>query len=112
VSVPASYERGSGTVLVVALVGAVVCLVAALAVPLQLVVQQARLQASVDQAAIDANHALRGLITGYPCNVAKTVLHINMATTGKCSIVGEVTRVDASVNVAGIVLTATAWAGP
>lgn len=107
-----SSEHGSGTVLVLGLVGAVVCLIAALAFPLRLVTQQVRLQASVDQAAIDANHALRGLITGYPCSVAQSVLHINMGTVAKCSIVGEVTRVSAKVKVAGIVLTATAWAGP
>jgi len=105
-------ERGAGTALIVALLGLSVGLIVALTVPLNLVVEQAKLQAAVDLAAIDASHARRGLITGYPCEVADRVLHINMATSGKCSIVGEVARVDASVKVTGIVLSATAWAGP
>jgi len=105
-------ERGAGTALVVGLLGLSVGLIVALTVPLNLVVEQAKLQAAVDLAAIDASHARRGLITGYPCEVANRVLHINMGTVGKCSIVGEVARVDASVKVTGIVLSATAWAGP
>jgi type 1 fimbria pilin len=105
-------ERGAGTALVVGILAATVCLIAALSTALQLAVQQEKLQAAVDLSAIDGNHALRGLITGYPCRVAGDILHINMGTTGRCSIVGEVTRVDASIKVAGIVLSATAWAGP
>jgi hypothetical protein len=105
-------ECGAGTALIVGLLGLSVGLIVALTVPLNLVVEQAKLQAAVDLAAIDASHARRGLVTGYPCEVAARVLHINMETSGKCSIVGEVARVDAFVKVTGIVLSATAWAGP
>ena len=105
-------ETGVGTVLAVGVLAAAVLLIAAIAVPLQLLVTQAQLQASVDSAAIDGSHALRGLISGYPCERVNEVLHINMGINGTCLIVGEVVRVDARKNVAGIVLTARGWGGP
>ena len=105
-------EAGAGTALIMGLLGLSVGLIVALTEPLNLVVEQAKLQTAVDLAALNASHAQRGLITGYPCEVADRVLHMNMGTVVKCSIVGEVARVDASVRVTGIVLSATAWAGP
>lgn len=105
-------ESGVGTVLAVGLVAAAALLISAIAVPLQLLVTQAQLQAAVDSAAIDGSHALRGLISGYPCDRVKEVLHINMDINGTCLIVGEEVRVVAHKNVAGIVLTARGWAGP
>ena len=105
-------DRGSGSVLVLAVIGVACTLLAALAAGGKLAVASAKLQVATDAAAIGANQVLRGLSTGYPCEVANQFLQLDMASLQTCSIVGEETHIVATVQVMGIVLTAKAWSAP
>jgi opacity protein-like surface antigen len=105
-------ERGSGTILVLTILGVAGALMAALSAGGSLAIAQAKLQAQTDAAAIGANQVLRGLSTGYPCEVANQFLQLDMASLQTCSIVGEETHIVATVQVMGIVLTAKAWSAP
>ena len=77
-----------------------------------LLVKQAQLQTETDSAAVAANQALRGLNTGFPCQIAQQYLQQDMSDLRTCLNVGERTRVIATHRVGGIVLTAEAWAQP
>ena len=69
-------------------------------------------EVAVDTAAIAAADALRGLATGYPCEVAEQVAHINGANLTACRIVGFEVSLRVQSETLGIVLSATARAGP
>jgi hypothetical protein len=73
---------------------------------------QARLEAAADSAALAADDALRGLTIGYPCEIAKAVALENMANLDECRIVGFEAFVNLQVKSMGIVLNASARAGP
>ena len=105
-------DRGSGTVLFLAVIFVAVSLASCLALGGTLALQQSKLQAVTDAAAVGSNQSLRGLSSGFPCEVAKEILQINMASLQTCSIVGEETRIKATTVLAGIVLTAEAWSAP
>lgn len=74
--------------------------------------KQSKLQATTDMAALAANEALRGLVTGYPCELAKQYMELDMDSVVTCSNVGSETRIIATGTFMGIVLTAEAWASP
>jgi len=105
-------EQGSGSVLFLALVGVSIVLAGAISAGGTLALTQSKLQAATDAAAIGADQALRGLSTGFPCEVAKQFLQLDMASLQTCSIVGEETHIVATAQVLGIVLTAKAWSAP
>jgi hypothetical protein len=73
---------------------------------------EARLNAVVESAALTADDALRGLITGYPCELASEIAVENMVILDECRIVGFEAFVKMHVQSMGIVLNATARAGP
>ena len=103
-------SRGSGTVLVLALLLSAVSFSGMVTFTGNLLVKQAQLQAETDSAAVAANQALRGLNSGFPCEVATRFLLQNISNLQTCIVVGEKTRVVATKQVGGIVLTAEAWA--
>lgn len=72
----------------------------------------ARLSAVADSAALSADDALRGLTTGYPCEIAREIAEENMVILDECRIVGFEAFVKLRVQGIGIVLNATARAGP
>jgi hypothetical protein len=72
----------------------------------------ARLNAVAESAALSADDALRGLITGYPCEIAREIASENMVILDECRIVGFEAFVKMHVDSMGIVLNATARAGP
>jgi secretion/DNA translocation related TadE-like protein len=105
-------ERGSGTVLslsVVALALSLLSLSQILAVNL---ISQRRLQAAVDTMAIGAADALRGLNTGFPCPTAGEIGLIKGVELDTCRIVGFEVFISAHSKGVGIVLSASALAGP
>ena len=84
--------RGSGTLLSLGLISAIVGLTLILITVTGQSVSQARLNALADNAAIAAADALRGLVAGYPCEVAK-----QLASDANCRVDGndvlvEITR--------------------
>ena len=107
-----SRDTGSGTVLSLAMIAlSVSCLGITQTVALHLL-SSARLNATTESAALSADDALRGLITGYPCEIAREIAAENMVILDECRIVGFEAFVKMHVDSMGIVLNATARAGP
>ena len=107
-----SGEGGSGTVLSLAVISlSVLCLGVTQTIALNLLAG-ARLTAITDSAALSADDALRGLVTGYPCEIAKAIAAENVVILDECRIVGFEVFVKTHVQSMGIVLNATARAGP
>ena len=105
-------ESGAGSILALALIALCVsCFGITQAVALNLI-KGARLDALADEIAISADDSLRGLATGYPCQVAHEIADLNMAILDECRIVGLEAFVSVRVQGIGIVLNATARAGP
>lgn len=105
-------ERGSGTVLTVALVGAIASL-AGLSVPLYmgLAVRQS-VAAAADAAALAAADVAAGIVAGYPCDIAAGVAAANGASLSSCVADGLVITVSATRGILGIPVTSYATAGP
>ena len=77
-------ERGAGTIVALALMGTICSLTLVMFSVSARVVEQVRLEALADNAAIAAADGLRGLVAGNPCDVAKA-----MAPASECSIQGN-----------------------
>jgi secretion/DNA translocation related TadE-like protein len=105
-------ERGSGSVLAVGLIGAVVALVA-LALPLYIGLATRRAVAgAADAAALAAADVASGLEPGYPCAAADRVASANRAILASCAIDGLVVTVSVSRVILTVDVTSTATAGP
>jgi secretion/DNA translocation related TadE-like protein len=108
----ARFDRGSGTVLALAVIFACIASFSVAQVIALQVLTQSRLDAAADSAALAADDALRGLTVGYPCEIARAVALENMANLDECRIVGFEAFVNLQVKSMGIVLNASARAGP
>ena len=95
-------ERGAGTVVALSLVAAIVIIALLILNVTNRSLQQARLNIETDNAAIAAADALRGLVAGYPCEVAK-----ELAPVTSCVVQGS----DLLIITARDGLTAKARAG-
>lgn len=95
-------ERGSGTFLALGLVMALVAATLLLVTLVSRTINQVKLNALADSAAVAAADALRGLVAGYPCEVAK-----QFAPVTSCEVKGN----DVLVEVSDSGLTARARAG-
>jgi secretion/DNA translocation related TadE-like protein len=107
-----SGQRGSGTVLSLSVVFLSVACLGISQIVAGHLLTQARLQAVTDSAALAADDALRGLSTGFPCEIARGIATENMAILDECRIVGFEAFVSLHVQSMGIVLNASARAGP
>lgn len=105
-------ERGAGSVLAVAIVGALVC-VTAMVVPLYSVLSRKQgLAGAADAAALAAADARVGILAGEPCDLARSVAAANGADLASCRLDGLVVTVAVSATTAGFAVGATATAGP
>ena len=73
---------------------------------------QEKLQAQADQMAVAAADSVRGLATGYPCEVADQFAHMYMVKIAFCRIVDFECFLRLQSERFGIRLEATARAGP
>ncbi|MEY4743487.1 MAG: hypothetical protein RIR34_826 [Actinomycetota bacterium] len=105
-------DSGNFSVIWLATLGAGMAVILAFGIGQNALIQRQKLQLVVDQAAVSADGSLRGLNVGFPCEVAKRILQIDMARLQTCSIVGEETRIAGSLIYMGIVLSAEAWSAP
>lgn len=87
--IPLSAERGSGTVLALALILMLVVLLAATQSVSLAVVSSAQAARGADLAALAAADAARGLSTGSPCAVAEAVASRNAVELTSCAVTGE-----------------------
>jgi secretion/DNA translocation related TadE-like protein len=105
-------ERGSGTVLSLAVIAlSILCFGITQSIALTLL-SGSRLIAITEETALTADDALRGLITGYPCELAREIAAQNVVILDECRIVGFEVFVKMHAESMGIVLNATARAGP
>lgn len=105
-------ESGSGTVLTLALVGAIAA-VASLSIPLYMgLALRQSVAAAADAAALAAADVAVGIAPGYPCEVAAEVAAANGASLSSCVADGLVITVSASRGIFGIPVTSAATAGP
>lgn len=95
-------ERGSGTVVALGILAAILSVSLVMVNVANRALEQTRLNAMADNAAVAAADALRGLVAGYPCEVAK-----QLAPVTHCEIVDS----DVLVEVAKGDQTAKARAG-
>ena len=77
-------ERGAGTLIALALVSVILGLALLIVNLTNRSTQQARLDAETDNAAVAAADSLRGLVAGYPCEVAR-----QLAPVTHCELVGS-----------------------
>lgn len=106
------HDRGSGTVLTIALVGSVVALTA-MVVPLySVLVLRQSVAAAADAAALAAADAAVGIAPGFPCEVAARVATANGAALAVCEVDGLVVTVVAGRSMLGLPVDAAATAGP
>ncbi len=105
-------ERGSGTILALSAVTVAISLFSLTQVVAYNLIAQRRLQATVDAMAIAATDALRGLNTGFPCPTAGEIGLIKGVELDTCRIVGFEVFISAHSEGVGIVLSASALAGP
>jgi len=105
-------ERGSGTVLAIALIGCVVALLVAILPVSTLVVARHSVEAAADAGALAGADVAVGIQPGYPCEIAAMVVESNGASLAGCEADGLVVTVAASRTLLGISLTAAATAGP
>lgn len=95
-------ETGSGTVVALGVLAAILAIALVTVNVANRALEQTRLNAFADSAAVAAADALRGLVAGYPCEVAR-----QLAPVTHCEISGN----DVLVEVAKGDLTAKARAG-
>lgn len=106
------WDKGSGSILAVAIMGAT-ALLAGMLLPLDAVLQAKQQTAdAADAAALAGADAAVGIIPGFPCQEAGRVAESNGASLGGCEVDGEVVTVRADRTVFGLRVTGTATAGP
>ena len=107
-----SADRGSGSVLGVAVLGAVIALAAImLSLMFALSVRHA-VAGTADAAALAAADARSGVVSGIPCDRAEQVAAINGMHVAGCAVDGLVVTVSVERIVLGMGISATATAGP
>lgn len=107
-------DRGSGSVLVLAIVGAVLAVSAALIPVLSVLVHSQRAANAADAAALAAADTVTGAIpvAVTPCELADLVARRNHARLVTCEIGAAEASVSVSVAALGLAITARARAGP
>ncbi|WP_344792713.1 Rv3654c family TadE-like protein [Gryllotalpicola daejeonensis] len=105
-------ERGSGTVLGVAVLGAVTLVTGAGLVALGALAAQQTAQSAADAAALAAADTLSGRAAGFACENAERAAALDQASLASCETDGLVAVVSVSRNWSRFELTARARAGP
>lgn len=105
-------ERGSGSILVVAIIAAVIALAALSAPVWGVLVLKNRLAAAAENSALAAADVAVGRMPGEPCETAASVAHAVGAIVAVCEADGLVMTVVVSGTVAGFPVTGVATAGP
>jgi secretion/DNA translocation related TadE-like protein len=111
-SVNGASERGAGTVLGLAILGAFLALTLMLVPAWAMLAVKQRIAGAADAAALAAADARLGVVGDYPCPLAATVAAANGATLTACAVDGLVVTVAVSAQIGGIKVTAMATAGP
>ena len=105
-------DDGAGSLLAVAVIGAVLA-VTLLLVPLYTVLTvRARVEGAADAAALAAADVAIGIAPGIPCAVAADIAEANGARLTECQADGVIVTVRVSITVLGFPVRSAATAGP
>lgn len=105
-------EKGSGTVLAVAVIGALLALVCTLLPLLAGFAASQSVAGAADAAALAAADVASGLIPGVPCEAAQRAAELSGAQLESCALDGVVATVSVSRMVVGMRAQARSRAGP
>ncbi|MDJ0347997.1 Rv3654c family TadE-like protein [Cryobacterium sp. PH29-G1] len=105
-------ERGAGSVLALALIGATVLLTTVVVSVLALLAAGRSVATAADAAALAAADTASGAIAGYPCEAADAAATLNGAAVTHCAVVGLIASVSVLRRVHGLDISASARAGP
>ena len=105
-------DRGSGSVLALAVVAMLAVLALAAVGVGAALAQRQRVIAAADAGALAAADTALGIHPGIPCDEAARVVEAHGATLAACEVDGVVATVTASAPVVGVLVTAEARAGP
>ena len=105
-------ERGSGTVVAVALLAAVILVGTAVIVAAQAAVVARRAAAAADAAALAAADTALGIVPGVPCETARRVAQADGAALTGCHLSGTTARVEVRSSTPFGHIGARARAGP
>ncbi|RLP78905.1 hypothetical protein D9V34_17015 [Mycetocola lacteus] len=104
-------ERGSGTVLGLALF-CMILLCASVSIPSALSLEtRAEVRALADSVALSGARVLAGLASGDPCDAARRVAEANGVTLSGCRVGEADLRVTVTRQVAGVTVRSVAFAG-
>lgn len=105
-------ERGAGSALAVAVVGALAAALVLAAAVAGVLIAHARVRTAADAAALAGADAALGNATGVPCERAAESAALAGVVVDRCAQRGPLVRVRVSVVVLGVPLAAEALAGP
>lgn len=105
-------ERGAGSVLAVAVLGAMMLAGGATVLGLGALAAQQGVQSAADAAALAAADTLSGRAAGYPCDNAARAAALDQASVTRCDTDGLVAVVAVSRGWSRLELSARARAGP
>ena len=109
---PSTGDRGSGSVLIVALLGAVFTMTAVLIPVLALLPANQAVQGAADAAALAAADTASGLQPGVPCDTAARAAELNGAHLSACTVDGLVATVTVTRATGVLTIQSRARAGP
>ncbi|MGY4859548.1 Rv3654c family TadE-like protein [Cryobacterium sp. AP23] len=107
-----SGDGGSGSILVVALLGALFTITAVLIPVLALLPVNQAVQGAADAAALAAADTASGLLPGVPCETAARAAQLNGANLVACTVDGLIATVSVSRPMGVVTLGSRARAGP
>lgn len=110
--VTGNSDRGSGSVLAVALLGALVTLTAVLMPLLALLPAHQSAQGAADAAALAAADVASGLMPGVPCDTAARAAELNGSRLAACTVDGLIATVTVARTVGAFPISSRARAGP
>jgi secretion/DNA translocation related TadE-like protein len=105
-------DCGSGSVLAVAVLGALVTLTMVLVPVLALLPAHQVAQGAADAAALAAADTASGLMPGVPCETAARAAQLNGTSLAACSVDGLIATVTVSRTVGAFPISSRARAGP
>ena len=106
------FERGAGSILAIAVLGATVLLTTLVVSTLALLAVGRSVANAADASALAAADTASGAIAGYPCPAADAVAALNEVGVTRCAVTGLIASVSVRRTVLGIELSASARAGP
>jgi len=105
-------DRGSGSVLGLAVLGAVVGATLVTIPLMNAFAARQTVSGAADAAALAAADTRAGVVSGYPCEIAETIAQLNKARLVLCELDGLIATVAVSRTILGVEVVVFATAGP